>query len=61
MYCCWISPGHNPTSTQRHSRHVPDIGLRVSCDRSLRGGAARRWESFPAARRHQQNRALLLA
>ncbi len=40
MWCCWISPGHNPASTQRHDRRAPNIGLRVSCDRRFRGGEA---------------------
>jgi hypothetical protein len=30
MWCCWISPGHNPASTQRRGRRAPNIGLRES-------------------------------
>ncbi len=30
MWCCWISPDHNPASTQRRVRRAPNIGLRES-------------------------------
>jgi len=30
MWCCWISPGHNPGSTQRRGRRAPHIGLSES-------------------------------
>jgi Tol biopolymer transport system component len=56
--CCWISPDHNPASTQRHDRRAPNTGLRISCDRRFRGGTARRWDGFPNARRNRQNWAL---
>jgi hypothetical protein len=26
MWCCWISPAHNPASTQRRGRRAPNIG-----------------------------------
>jgi hypothetical protein len=32
MWCFWISPGHNPASTQRRGRHAPNIGLRESLE-----------------------------
>lgn len=28
MWCCWISPGHNPASTQQRGRRAANIGLR---------------------------------
>ncbi len=27
MWCCWISPGHNPASTQRHDRRAPNCWI----------------------------------
>jgi hypothetical protein len=53
MWCCWISPGHNPASTQRRGRRAPEYRAARVCSAEAQASIRLMASTWPSIRRRR--------